>query len=455
MEDEPFDFSTPITENTVLLAKWDCPEPGHTLDDLLTALRDGTAETEFPVNTQIDDYTNGSYDPWLVGHYGAQYGNSDVTGAYLYRKYVHPVDMAWGSGDNYGESAINTYLNTTYLNSCSDDIKNNVAEIDLPLVNGTTPAKMFLMSAAEVMGMSTGYAGGVAWDGWKERTGLTSPSTQPNAGRVMAKGEIANGSGDAWRLRTEMENNSGEASVTFDGAIRGITSSVDAGIVPACFVPKPSYDPSNPTLAGLKAAIDAGDYAAFPVETKIPDTYNSEPIEWVVGNYGTASMADGSTSEGVYLYKDKALSVTQTFGPNVYYDDSTINTYLNETYLSGCSETFKNIVSEISVFVYNERTVDAKLWLMSIVEILGADPVTGNPDVHWKSWEERTGLTTGSRSANNGRIMHNESGAAAYWWTRSLNSTSTVSFVSADGSITYAQPNGQASVVPACFIAKS
>lgn len=471
MEDEPFDFSTPITENTVLLAKWDCPEPGHTLDDLLTALTSGTAETEFPVNTQIDDYTNGSYDPWLVGHYGTQYGDSETTGVYLYRKYVHPVDMAWGSGDSYADSDINTYLNTTYLNSCSDAIKNAVAEINLPLVNGTTPAKMWLMSAAEVMGMSTGYAGGVAWDGWKERTELTSPSTQPNAGRVMAKGEIANGSGDAWRLRTEMENNSGEASVTFDGAIRAITSSVESGLVIACFVPKPLV-PDKPDLSKVLTKEDLDDIQAIVAAGAASDKFNlgdellvaydtyTMPFE-IVG-FNDVEIEGGETVPAINLlakYTAGPSSKWSTSAGTGYPAStlrSSITTYqgkLNADFLACLAKT------KVQAYNYNDTTsiVYDKLFAPSMAQ-LGVTNTAYNNAL--QAAVEGPAFTA-YQSANNAKrtkYVINATDYAGAYWTRSsyMGNASRRGCITTAGSADDYSYSADHYVAVACnFIAKS
>lgn len=283
MEDQPFDFSTPIMENTALIAQFDCPN-GVTLTQLRSALNNGTAATTYPVGTQIDDTTNGNYDPWIIGHYGTQYGDTSTDGVYLYRKYIYPETRAWGNGATYGESDINSWLNSTYLESCSDDIKNLAAEINVPLVSGSTPAKMFLMSAAEVLAVNPSYAGGVVWSGWQNRTGLAEPSTEPNQGRVMGHGELTNG-GDQWLLRTEANGQNGNLAIEGDGSCRLVASNVASGIVPACFIPKAKYDPSNPTLDGLKQALDAGDYAAFPAGTEIPDTYDGNDNPLIVAQY--------------------------------------------------------------------------------------------------------------------------------------------------------------------------
>lgn len=465
MEDEPFDFSTPITENTVLLAKWDCPEPGHTLDDLLTALKSDDPAATFPVNTQIDDYTNGSYDPWLIGHYGTQYGDSETTGVYLYRKYVHPVDMAWGTGDSYADSDINTYLNGTYFNSCSDAIKNAVAEIELPLVNGTTPAKMWLMSAAEVMGMSTGYAGGVAWDGWKARTGLSAPSTQPNAGRVMAKGEIVNGSGDAWRLRTEMENNSGEASVTFDGAIRGITSNVEAGIVPACFIPKPLV-PDAPDLSKVLTKDDLDDIQAivaagaasekFELGQELLVSYGTYTMPFEIVGFADVEIEGGETVHALNLLSKYTNETGSTWGANgsTKYSASTLRSSI-ATYQGKLNADFVACLANTKTQTYSRDgstdVVYDKLFAPSMTQLDVTDTNYNNAS---QAAVEGAAFTAYVGSGNAKRIKQaiSATGTVESYWTRSLYSGNSnyFGFVQTSGAPNRNNYNLTARVVVAC-----
>lgn len=218
----------------------------------------------------------------------------------------------------------------------------------------------------------------------------------------------------------------------------------------------PSWDPENPTLEGLKAALDAGDYTAFPANTLIPDKYGDTDINWVVGQYGEATMADGTKKEGVYLFKDKALSSNQPFGSSGFYDQSPINTYLNGTYLNGCSESLKQIVGEIELPLYLGRNVNAKLWLMSVVEIMGVTTNNGEDGISpWEAWKLRTGLSSPTTGPSNGRVMKNESGSAVSWWTRSANSGSNVYSVDTNGSITqFAGISQSLGIVLALFIPK-
>lgn len=454
MESEPFDFNTPINESITLLAKWDCPEDGHTIQDLLDALQDGTAKTTFPVNSQIDDYTNGSYDPWLVGHYGAQYGSPNTTGVYLYRKYVHPVNKAWGTGSSYAESDINSYLNGEYFNSCSDAIKNAVAQIDLPLVTGTTPAKMFLMSGAEVMAMSQSYAGGVAWDGWKERTGLTSSSTQPNAGRVMAKGEIANGSGDPWRLRTEMSNSEGQANVEFDGAVRIISSTTTSGIVPACFVPKVE---ASGAISDFKKALNDGNAeSTYPVGTEIPDTYNGKSNPLIVAQYlNSRNNTRYDNKEGALLIRKYVDPVSQVFDSDANTDgdyiDSQIRTFLNDTYYNNCSEDLKKNIVPL-IIEYDNSTVWQNYWFLMSVTELNNTSVTpeGIPLAYWKE----------KLAAGENRSMTDANGTPTPFWLRTKfvaagSDQKNAYTISSTGLYTpHLVDTPNIGVLPACFVMK-
>lgn len=458
MEDQPFDFTTPITENTTLIAMYDCPN-GVTLTQLRAALTNGTAATTYPVNTQIDDYTNGAYDPWIVGYYGKQYG-SDTDGVYLYRKYLYPEDKVWGESGSYANSEINTWLNTTYLESCSDNIKNFVTELDLPLVNGTVKAKMFLMSAAEVMADSTGYAGGVAWESWKIRTGLSTSGTQPNEGRIMSKGELHEGLGDAWLLRTTLDSQNGVMNITDDGASRVVNPSTKAGIAVACFIAKPDYNPSNPTLEGIKAAVDAGDYTAFPAGTEIPDTYGGHSSPLVVAQYlDSTNNSSYGDAEGVILVRKYLEAPTMAFGDTVDYTTSTAKNYLDTTYFDNCSGTLKNMISEISIPYYNGETVvkiPSKWFVMSATEICGKGAITFE-GIMWDYWKNQTGLTTANNSNNPGRIMRNGNLTALNAYLRSYANSSNVYHVNTNGYIWYDNLGTtiDKAIPPACFIAKN
>lgn len=218
------------------------------------------------------------------------------------------------------------------------------------------------------------------------------------------------------------------------------------------------YDPDNPTLEGLKAALDAGDYTAFPPNTPIPDKYGDTDINWVVGHYGTATMSDGTTKEGVYLFKDRALDTQMTLtNSHPYTNTSTIPTYLNDTYFPGCSETLKSLVGEISLPVATNKTSPNKLWLMSLGEMMVVEPTEANGGgVPWDAWKIRTGLTSPSIDNNVGRVISRQNGTVTTWWPRMSDSSMYWGIMNTAGG--YAQQRLQYSLaswlLPACFIPK-
>lgn len=209
------------------------------LTGLKAALDLGIAETVYPINSEAADTWNNVNNPWVV----AQYYNGDgaygtTPGVFLFRKYVAPESQKWDdSVTDYAKSSIYTYLKNTYPNNCTEEINSLAAEIDLPYYNGsqntTCKAKYFLMSVTELMGTGKSTEG-VAWEAWKQRTGLSSPSDSVNNGRIMN-----NPSGTAkyywtrsWYLASHVYK------VDTDGYVDTDAPYGPFGVVVACFIPK-------------------------------------------------------------------------------------------------------------------------------------------------------------------------------------------------------------------------
>lgn len=221
--------------------------------------------------------------------------------------------------------------------------------------------------------------------------------------------------------------------------------------------PTPLYDPENPTLEGLKAALDSGDKEAFKPNTIIPDTYKGEEFNWVVGSYGLATMSDMNVKEGVYLFSDKIVVQSLQFDPNsAYYNESNVHEWLNGYFFSNCSDTMKSLVGEISVTGSDfTHAVNAKVWLMSVAEVMGELPSSSNGGgTMWDAWKIRTGLSLPSTAANDGRIVE-YNGINQYWWTRSFASSSSVYYVSPYGGIGSYNISSSCSIIPAFFMPKS
>lgn len=214
------------------------------------------------------------------------------------------------------------------------------------------------------------------------------------------------------------------------------------------------YDPDNPTLEGLKAALDAGDKDAFPANSIIPDTYNGAAFNWVVGHYGTATMSDGSNKEGVYLFSSTSVTTMKSAYGSM---QSIVAFYeaLNGEIFTGCSDSLKSLVGEIMVSSSSSQTLAAKVWLMSAGEVWGVSPTiaTGGGEP-WDAWKIRTGLSSPSISDNAGRIMKTTEGDAVMYWTRSAPFSTAIYVVCARGEVRSASSYQTAGLIPCVFIPK-
>lgn len=224
-------------------------EPGS-LDDLKQHLSNGTAEVNFPIGTEIPDVYNSNSNPLIVAQYLNSSNNSSYGGAegvVLVRKYVDPISQEFNPGRNavYSPSTIKTFLDTTYLNNCSDSIKFNIDNINIPYYNGSTmttvSSKWFLMSAYEMCNQgkmgAQGYEG-IMWDYWKQKTGLTSPDAMYSAksGRIVRG---LNGSAQSYWLRSWFSSE-GPCAMSSSGDVATGYSSYTYGVLPACFIAKSS-----------------------------------------------------------------------------------------------------------------------------------------------------------------------------------------------------------------------
>lgn len=218
---------------------------------------------------------------------------------------------------------------------------------------------------------------------------------------------------------------------------------------------------ATPTLSSLKKALDKGNAPEkYPIGTEIEDTYDGNSNPLIVAQY-----LDGSNNSnyggvvGVILIRKYVEPISQQFGTNIYYDQSTVKNFLDTTYYNNCSEEIKSVISDINVTCRtsgsSSTSIESKWFLMGCCEVGGTYyPEEG---IFWDYWKQKTGLSTASNTANSGRIVNGMNGNAVGWWLRSYGSNSPyVCLVSNNGTMTsgYAQYNASNGVLPACFIAK-
>lgn len=211
-------------------------------DNSLTSLKSllqynlNVAREKFPIGAEIDDKYNNVSNPWIVGQYLTNennYAYGGGVGVILIRKYVEPTSAVFGPGVDYTTSSIKVFLETTYYNNCSDELRGVVSELAVPCyADKMLQAKLFLMSDREICSNRSNPARGIMWDYWKEKTGLSSPSYSANAGRIVGAPGAAGRS--VW-TRSDYDTSrvcylSNTGSVSYDAP------SANFGVLPACFV---------------------------------------------------------------------------------------------------------------------------------------------------------------------------------------------------------------------------
>lgn len=212
--------------------------PTNTLAGLKAALKNGTAQSKFPVGYEIPDKYAGNDNPLIVAQYldssnNSTYGNAE--GVILTRKYVEPFS-AFGN-TNYIYSTLRNFLNSSYIDKCSNECKDMISDISISYYNGSVlvsdSCKFFAMSVREIFGVSN-HAEGVKWEYWKEKTGLSSVNNNANAGRILRN--RAGAARIVW-LRSYYANNQAYC-VDTDGRITYDHIADEQGVLPACFISK-------------------------------------------------------------------------------------------------------------------------------------------------------------------------------------------------------------------------
>lgn len=212
------------------------------------------------------------------------------------------------------------------------------------------------------------------------------------------------------------------------------------------------WDPENPTLDGLKYAIDND--LEIPIGTEIPDTYDGQDNPLIVAEKLTSSnnsLYGGAV--GIILLR-KFVEPMSVFG-GTRYRDSTVKELLNTTYLENCSAKLKSLISPITVYTNLPNGLfEGNMWfLMSAMECGLSNTVDG---IMWQLWIDKLGIKRPDSTNYEQRICRDRNGIAQRIWTRS-NSGSRVSFIitEAGGGTTANAEENVYGVLPACFIAKT
>lgn len=207
-------------------------------------------DIDVAVGTEIPDTWNGNDNPLIVAQKLDSSNNSSYGGAVgvvLIRKYVEPTSQRQDDTYVYGSSSLQTYLDTTYFENCSETAKTLISEISVPCYNRSTSksysitCKWFAMSQTEILSNYSSTIQGIPWQYWKNKTGLTSASSAANSGRAVTTSDGS--SPTAYWVRDISSRTSGSSDVptliyvTSTGQVTATFSNY-AGVLPACFIAK-------------------------------------------------------------------------------------------------------------------------------------------------------------------------------------------------------------------------
>lgn len=225
------------------------PSGDGTLADLKLALSTDNPAEYYPVGTELEDTYDGHSNPLIVAQYldntnNEKYGGAE--GVILIRKCVEPTSQRYGSTNSYITSDVRAFLNTTYYENSSNELKSVISEIKALFGTESFTARWFLMAAVEV-GINYTPQEGIFWKYWQQRTG--SSNLQNNYDNMSTTRRVVgiNGAGAAALLRTST-GTKGTGSSRKE-CIAGINSnggtanainctSTDYGVLPACFIAK-------------------------------------------------------------------------------------------------------------------------------------------------------------------------------------------------------------------------
>lgn len=234
--------------------------------------------------------------------------------------------------------------------------------------------------------------------------------------------------------------------------------------------------PTGPSLKGLISSINDGTVQEkYPIGTTIPDIYNGQSNPLVVMKYlgGTGAIytaEDGSYLYGAILQRSYVTDVNQIWNgsDNTNYNVSTINTFLNNTYLTRCSDAIRDAITPIkasTVISSGTAKVSCKWFLPSLEEVYGVASAAGGPGTGKEGgasqyWKDKTGLSAPTNNSNSGRIVKQGSndGQAASWWLRTRSSDDVVDAwrVTINGGIDqYNVFKTGVGVLPCCIVAKN
>lgn len=452
--------------------------PAKTLAGLKAALNNGTAQTDYPIGTEIEDTVSGRLGDHtlIVGTYRTMGGKQAVG---LFRKYSFTWSQFNTTADDisYPNSKILSELNGTYLSQCSQELRDVISEVSVPWYNGSSiqqvSAKWHLFSGRE-LGLTYNPGEGEMWEYWKQQTGLSSPSDEENSGRIIRDYNYKEAQGTTTRSNRAILHPQSERGIVkclSSGAAGYDIANASRQYFAPCFYIVKDSEPTPPTpaaktLSGLKRSMADGEAEEeYPVGTEIEDTYDGVSNPLIVAQYlDSTNNSSYGGAEGCILVRKYCAPTRAYFDSDRKpdYTTSDVKELLDGEYLNKCSSDLRSVISEISVPYYNGTSmvpVQSKWFLMSYTEVYSKsyNEGVGDEGIAWDYWKQKTGLSAPSElyASNTGRVMQDTAGQTRSWWLRSFAFSYVIGYVNTTGQgSTFGPDNSDCAVLPACFISR-
>lgn len=417
----------------------------------------GTTLGNYDVGKTVKIAVDGKDYDWLVVHQGkpSSVYDDSCNGTWLLMKDIYERRQ-WHSSDtnDYANSTIHSYLNSTFLNLFESKIKEAIKQVKIPYRKGSgtsttvtsgsngLSAKIFLLSELE-MGFSSSIDEGAELAYFKDSSGSK---------RVA----YFNGSATNWWLRTPCSYDHASAGVVFsDGSLVHYRCSTSRGIRPALILPQYALVDDTGHIIG---AIDdpRTQLGWLNVGSTVKMDINGNKRVWRIAYKGNPNPdIYDSSCNGVWLVLNTIYS-TRANGNDCQYAGGIIDTYLNSTFLGRIDKTGNaaKYIKDIKIpyakkledgswkVQTKENGLPCKVFLPSVFEIGGSE----NSSVY------KDGSALGYYDGSPSTLTLKQSGTPAAWRTRTVTSDAQSEFsVDASGAITTCAPTDVIGVVP-CVI---
>lgn len=262
---------------------------------------------------------NGTPKEFIVVHQGkpSSLYDDSCNGTWLLMKDIYE-NRAWHSSNvnDYANSTIHSYLNSTFLAMFESNIQNAIKQVKIPYVNGTggsavasgangLSCKIFLLSGYEV-GWTSSDNQYFPQDGAKLSSFESGTGTSANNKRIAN----LNGSATYWWLRSPTTAGTGRVwSVHSNGNCNDGDAAGSHGIRPALVLP-PTFEVYSDSSGNA--------YTEQKYETKITDVLGTELTirpQIATGSYtGTGTYGASNPNSLTFAFEPKLVFITGNSG---------------------------------------------------------------------------------------------------------------------------------------------